>query len=251
DFIRKINATNPDTNAWAQFERSEITLDQFDRLFEAECAALGHSVAGADIIALLGGAARPNMVNALKICREKYICTCLTNNVASGKGPGMARDAASQAAVREVMALFTQVIESSKIGLRKPDPKIYEYACEQMGVAPEEVVYLDDLGINLKPAAAMGMTTIKEVSEAQALRDLPAASGLSFSGYLWRTPAPLLRLRLFCSCPIDAVPAFRRRLGLEALDTHAKEGGIFGKTLVRLRDPVELLQRVVPPAVEI
>jgi putative hydrolase of the HAD superfamily len=181
DFIRKINATNPDTNAWAQFERSEITLDQFDRLFEAECAALGHSVAGADIIALLGGAVRPNMVNALKICREKYICTCLTNNVASGKGPGMARDAASQAAVREVMALFTQVIESSKIGLRKPDPKIYEYACEQMGVAPEEVVYLDDLGINLKPAAAMGMTTIKVVSEAQALRDLSAASGLSFS----------------------------------------------------------------------
>ena len=121
------------------------------------------------------------MVNALKICREKYICTCLTNNVAAGKGPGMTRDAAAQADVQKVMGLFGEVIESSKIGLRKPDPRIYEYACGQMGVKPEEVVYLDDLGINLKPAAAMGMTTIKVVSEAQALRDLSAASGLSFS----------------------------------------------------------------------
>ncbi|MAL77577.1 MAG: HAD family hydrolase [Sneathiella sp.] len=181
NFVRTINSTNPDTNAWARFERSEVTLDEFDTLFEAESAALGHPVSGKDIVRLLGGDIRPNMVNALKICREKYICTCLTNNVAAGKGPGMTRDAAAQADVQKVMGLFGEVIESSKIGLRKPDPRIYEYACGQMGVKPEEVVYLDDLGINLKPAAAMGMTTIKVVSEAQALRDLSAASGLSFS----------------------------------------------------------------------
>ncbi|MEX1036084.1 MAG: HAD-IA family hydrolase [Sneathiella sp.] len=181
DFIRRINSTNPDTNAWAKFERSAVTLDEFDKLFEGESGELGHPIPGTEIIKLLAGDIRPNMVNALKICGEKYNCTCLTNNVAAGNGPGMTRDAAAQAEVEAVMGLFRQVIESSKVGLRKPDPRIYEYACEQMEVAPEEVVYLDDLGINLKPAASMGMTTIKVVSEEQALRDLAAASGLSFS----------------------------------------------------------------------
>ncbi|MDF2365976.1 HAD-IA family hydrolase [Sneathiella sp.] len=181
DFIRRINSTNPDSNAWAKFERSEVTMDEFDKLFEAESGALDHAIPGTEIIKLLAGDVRPNMVNALKICGEQYNCTCLTNNVAAGKGPGMSRDAAAQAEVESVMTLFRQVIESSKIGLRKPDPRIYEYACDQMGVAPEEVVYLDDLGINLKPAAVMGMKTIKVVSEAQALRDLSAAANLSFA----------------------------------------------------------------------
>jgi putative hydrolase of the HAD superfamily len=179
NFVRQINSTNPDSNAWARFERSEVSLDEFDALFEAESSALGHPVPGKEIIKLLAGNVRPNMVTALKRCAEKFNCTCLTNNVAAGKGPGMTRDAAMQAEVTAVMGLFNQVIESSKIGLRKPDPKIYEYACEQMGVTPDQVVYLDDLGINLKPAAAMGMKTIKVVSEEQALQDLEAAVGFS------------------------------------------------------------------------
>lgn len=181
DFIRRINSTNPDSNAWAKFERSEVTMEEFDKLFEVESGALGHAIPGTEIIKLLAGEVRPNMVNALKICGEQYNCTCLTNNVAAGKGPGMMRDATAQAEVEKVMSLFRQVIESSKIGLRKPDPRIYEYACEQMEVTPEEVVYLDDLGINLKPAAALGMKTIKVVSEEQALRDLSAAANLSFA----------------------------------------------------------------------
>lgn len=180
DFIRRINSTNPDSNAWAKFERSDVTMEEFDKLFESESGALGHAIPGTEIIKLLAGDVRPNMVNALRICGEKYNCTCLTNNVAAGKGPGMTRDAAAQAEVANVMAMFRQVIESSKIGLRKPDPRIYEYACEQMEVIPEEVVYLDDLGINLKPAAAMGMKTIKVVSEAQALEDLSGAANISF-----------------------------------------------------------------------
>ena len=155
-------------------------MDEFDKLFEAESAALGHPVSGREIVKLLAGAIRPRMVSALELCAEKYNCTCLTNNVPAGKGPGMTRYRKAQAEVDEVMKLFRQVIESSKIGLRKPDPKIYEYACAEMGVAASEVIYLDDLGINLKPAAAMGMTTIKVVSEEQALADLQAATGLVF-----------------------------------------------------------------------
>ncbi len=180
DFIRRINSTNPDTNAWAQFERSAVSLDEFDTLFETESRALGHPVRGTEIIKLLAGDVRPRMVQALKSCAEKFNCTCLTNNVAAGKGPGMTRDPAAHAEVQEVMALFNQVIESSKIGLRKPDPKIYEFACSEMGVTPDQVVYLDDLGINLKPAAQMGMQTIKVVTEDQALADLEKAVGLTF-----------------------------------------------------------------------
>lgn len=179
NFIRQINSTNPDTNAWAKFERSDVTLEEFDKLFEMESEVFGHSIGGIEIIKLLAGDVRPRMVQALKACREKFNCTCLTNNVAAGKGPGMTRDAMAQAEVMEVMALFNQVIESSKVGLRKPDPRIYEFACSEMGVAAEEVVYLDDLGINLKPASAMGMKTIKVVSENQALEELAEAVGIS------------------------------------------------------------------------
>ncbi len=72
------------------------------------------------------------------------------------------------------MSLFDFVIESSVVGFRKPDPRIYELACDRLGVQPEQAVFLDDLGINCKPARAMGMSTIKVVSEQQALDDLSA-----------------------------------------------------------------------------
>ncbi len=179
-FLRTINSTNPDSNAWAKFERSEVSLEEFDQLFAGESAALGHRVPGREVIKLLAGDIRPNMVNALKKCAEKFNCTCLTNNVPAGKGPGMARDADMQAKVRDVMGIFHKVIESSKIGLRKPDPEIYRLACVEMGVEPQDVVYLDDLGVNLKPAGLMGMKTIKVVSEEQALADLSEAVGISF-----------------------------------------------------------------------
>ena len=80
--------------------------------------------------------------------------------------------------ITEILALFECVIESSKLGMRKPDPRIYQHACEQMGVRPEEVVYLDDLGINLKPARALGMATIKVVEPRTALAELSALLGL-------------------------------------------------------------------------
>ncbi|GLQ05802.1 haloacid dehalogenase [Sneathiella chinensis] len=182
NFLRRVNSTNPDSNAWARFERSDINADQFDALFLEESTALGHPVRGNDVIRLLAGDIRPNMVAALKALSADYQCVCLTNNVSAGKGPGMSRTASAQKAVAEVMEIFDTVIQSSKIGLRKPDPQIYEYTCREMNVRPEQIVYLDDLGINLKPAAAMGMKTIKVVSEGQALKDLGAAVGKTFAG---------------------------------------------------------------------
>jgi putative hydrolase of the HAD superfamily len=180
DLIRTVNATNPDHNAWALFERAEISAQDFDQLFLKESTALGHAVRGADVLPLLSGDVRPAMVEALKACKARFKVGCITNNVRTGEGAGMAGTAEKAAAVREVMSLFDVVIESSKAGVRKPDPLIYRMMCDEIGVQPSECVYLDDLGVNCKPAAALGMTAIKVTSEAQALADLEAATGLTF-----------------------------------------------------------------------
>lgn len=172
DFIRTVNAAAPDVNAWARFERAEIDTAGFDRAFLAESAALGHPVRGADILPLLSGEVRPAMALALRRCKQRFKVGCITNNVVSSG------EAASR--VADIMALFDVVIESSKAGVRKPDPRIYRMMCEALGVAPHACVYLDDLGINCKPAAALGMTAIKFVSEDQVLADLDHATGLTF-----------------------------------------------------------------------
>lgn len=180
DFIRTVNATDPDANAWARFERAEIDAAAFDGLFREEALRLGHDVRGAEVLPLLYGDLRPRVMNALKVSKARFKVGCITNNVPTGHGPGMAQSAEKALAVGEIMALFDAVIESSKAGVRKPDPRIYQMMCELLGVAPEACVYLDDLGINCKPAAALGMTAIKVSSEDQLLSDLAKATGLAF-----------------------------------------------------------------------
>ena len=179
DFIRKVNSTNPDSNAWALFERSDISLDEFDGKFSDEAQALGGAVTGKEVVSLLSGDIRPDMVTALKKCKEHFKIGCITNNVSAGTGAGMARSQDKAAAVADVMALFDHVIESSKIGMRKPDPRIYQLACETLDVDANKSIYLDDLGINLKPAKALGMTTIKVLNSEQGLSDLEKAVGMS------------------------------------------------------------------------
>lgn len=177
DFIRTVNATAPDTNAWARLERSEIDLDTFDRLFAEESAALGHRIAGREVIALLAGTVRPEMVTALdRVIEAGYVTACLTNNVIATGGAAIT---SGRPDVDAVMARFHHVVESSKVGLRKPDPAFYRLACELAGVEATECVFLDDLGVNLKPAAALGMYTIKVISAQQAIDDLGSVLGLS------------------------------------------------------------------------
>ena len=162
DTIRRVNARDPDTNAWARLERSEVDAAGFDALFAAEAASLGHDVRGSAVLALLSGSIRPRMVAALDACRAAGLkLGCITNNAPVGEGAGMARDAAAKADVAVVLARFDHVIESSKVGVRKPDPRIYAMMVEALGMAPAACIYLDDLGINCKPAAAMGMAAIK------------------------------------------------------------------------------------------
>ena len=181
DFIRSINSTDPDTNAWARFESSEIDVDEFDDAFRIEAEARGHSVRGKDVLELLSGDFRPRMAAVLAECSRHYRVGCITNNMKkAGDGPAMAQDDAKARRAQEVMAMFEVIVESSVEGVRKPNPRIYEIACERLGVKPSETVFLDDLGINLKPARAMGMTTIKVVTEGQAIEELATATGLTF-----------------------------------------------------------------------
>jgi putative hydrolase of the HAD superfamily len=176
DIIRRTNAANHLENAWAKFERAEVDIETFDRLFATESLALGAEVRGRDVLPLLSGDLRPEMVEALRRIKAKFKTGCITNNLpANAIGSAGGRTLY----IAEVMALFDHVIESAKIGLRKPDPKIYRMMVEALGVEPKRCIYLDDLGINLKPAREMGMTTIKVVGAKQALMELEAATGLS------------------------------------------------------------------------
>ena len=96
NFIRTLNATNPDTNAWARFERSAISADEFDAAFRSEALAAGHDVPGSDVLALLAGDIRAEMVVVLDGLKARnYRLACITNNVKTGNddapNPGMAR----------------------------------------------------------------------------------------------------------------------------------------------------------------
>lgn len=183
DFVRRVNSIDPDDNAWAKFERAEIDAAAFDALFAEEARALGHELAGEAVLAVIAGAVRPAMVAALDTLKTNgFRIGCITNNVPGGKmgikGAGMTRSEDAANEVARIMARFEHVIESSKAGVRKPDPRIYLMMCEKLGVAPGACVYLDDLGVNCKPAAALGMHAIKVTSGEQALADLSAVLGM-------------------------------------------------------------------------
>jgi putative hydrolase of the HAD superfamily len=174
-FIRTVNATNSDVNAWARLERGEVDVETFGALWSTEARALGHEVDGRLVLERLGGEIRPQMVTAIRVCRTAYKTACLTNNFVRA-------EAILSEEVASVYALFDAVLESRVLGVRKPDPRFYELACKAVGVRPEESVFLDDLGVNLKPARALGMHTIKVTDPDRALNELEAVLGLSFAG---------------------------------------------------------------------
>ena len=173
DLIRTINSTNPDNNAWAKLERNEIDQEEFNLLFANESKKLGHSIAGKEVLTLLKGQIRPEMVEALRNIKNKLVQGCLTNNIQSMEDQHLEKGySAISGAHQEIMKLFDFVFESSKENVRKPDPKFYKLACKRGEVDPSEVIFLDDLGINLKPAKALGMRTIKVVTADKALKEL-------------------------------------------------------------------------------
>lgn len=182
NFVRSVNAANPDSNAWARLERAEIDAATFDSLFAKEAASMGHWLEGSAVIACLSGDIRAAMVAALDTIKAAGLgLGCITNNVRGGHGTGMAGSAEKATAIAAIFARFDHVIESSKVGIRKPDPSIYAMMCNTLGVAPAACVYLDDLGINCKPAAMLGMHAIKVTSGEQALTELSQVLSLDLS----------------------------------------------------------------------
>jgi len=166
DIIRTINSENPDTNAWAKFESDNITIDVFNDLFLKEAKAKGFDIKGRDIIKLLKGSIRKNMVSFLRELKSDFKLGCITNNVKSSSEENNDNE------TKEAMSLFDHVIESSIVGIRKPNPEIYMMSCDALKVSPDQCIYLDDLGINLKPARELGMTTIKVIQPEDAIQEV-------------------------------------------------------------------------------
>jgi putative hydrolase of the HAD superfamily len=175
--IRRLNATDPDTNAWARYERGELDVAGFTAAFEAEARSAGHQVdAGRVLDALRSPALRPAMVDAVRRLRSAGLpLGLLSNNV---------RPMSRTGALGELLALFDAVVESSVEGIRKPEPEIYRRALARLGeavghpVEPADCAYLDDLGINLEPARALGLHTIKVADPAAALDELATLTGV-------------------------------------------------------------------------
>jgi putative hydrolase of the HAD superfamily len=178
--IRRLNSTNPDANAWARYERNELDVAGFSAAFEAEALAAGHRVEAARVLEALRGELRPEMVAAVHRLKEAGLpLGLLSNNVAPMERTGE---------LGELLGLFDAIVESSTEGVRKPEPAIYELALARLSEAvgrsipADDVAYLDDLGINLKPARALGFRTIKVVQPSEALAELSELVGFPLDG---------------------------------------------------------------------
>jgi len=169
-FIRRLNTTNPHTNAWAHLERGDISFAEFCRRFEGEAKDAGGSLDAREVMLLLRGEIRPAMVEAVRRCHQRLKTALLTNNFVTDEGP---------MDFEPVLSLFDVIVESSKAGIRKPEPEFYRLACQALAIDPPEAVFLDDLGHNLKPARELGMTTIKVTDPDRALDELESVVGFS------------------------------------------------------------------------
>lgn len=177
-FLSSLMTTAPDTNAWAQMERGELEEATFYALLEQEAEALGGKLDARAFVSLMRIEVRPEMVAAIRALKQRgYQVSCLTNNMSVGHGTAMSPTPEDAAAIADVMTLFDHVIESRHVKSRKPEPRIYQHAIDVMQVDPSRIVFLDDLGINLKAAKALGMATIKVADPHLALVELSTLLG--------------------------------------------------------------------------
>lgn len=173
-FIRALNSTNHHDNAWARLERGESSFDEFCEAYEQEASSAGGRLDARELFATFTSSTslRPAMIEAVRRCAQHFKTALLTNNFSLGTNQRANETSDGANDLDDVLALFDVVVESSVTGIRKPDPRFYLLACEALDVEPGRSVFLDDLGINLKPARELGMVTIKVVDPDEALREL-------------------------------------------------------------------------------
>jgi putative hydrolase of the HAD superfamily len=170
--INRVVAETSPHGGWARLERGEISMDVFYGEFESDCRAAGHEISARVMMEKMAVAAQPRsvMLEAIALLRERGLkVAALTNNWSSD-------DPEQPHPLRERFDVF---VESSVEGLRKPDPAIYQLTCERLAARPSECIFLDDIGSNLKPARAMGISTIKVESPDTALKELEALVGFA------------------------------------------------------------------------
>jgi putative hydrolase of the HAD superfamily len=172
--VRALVRVSSETGAWAALERGELTMAEFHDALEEEANLSGLALEAEALMRRVasGFGARPAMVRAIERLHDAGLKTAaLTNNWVGAEGDRGVGAAAGA-------LVFDVIVESAVEGLRKPDPRIYELVLERLGVEPTETVFLDDLGINLKPARAMGISTIKVTDPDAALRELETLVGV-------------------------------------------------------------------------
>ena len=172
--MRALIRRSSETGAWAALERGELAMDEFVEALEAEAAAAGFQLDARRLMGLIGSSLGPRaeMATAIESIRRSGLRTAALTNNWSDDTHG------SSASRLHETGMFDVIVESAVEGLRKPDPRIYALALARLNVLASETVFLDDLGMNLKPARDMGMTTIKVVDPHDALAELESILGL-------------------------------------------------------------------------
>ncbi len=167
--INRVVVDTAPVGAWSRLERGELTMEEFYPAFDADCAAAGVVISARALMQRVAQsvAPRPAMLNAIRVIRARgLLAAAITNNwVAEDGGTSVLRPH------------FDVFIESAAVGIRKPDPRIFHLACDELEVTPQESIFLDDIGLNLKAARALGMTTIKVDDPDSALAALSTTLG--------------------------------------------------------------------------
>jgi len=172
-FVNRVVVATGPSGAWSRLERGELRVEDWIPAFERDCAEAGQRLSAARMMEAIRGASepRPSMIAAIRAIRARGLRVgALTNN-------WVAEEPSANRLGQELRELFDAFVESALVGLRKPDPRIYEHACRELGVLPAASVFLDDIGANLKTARALGMHTIKVDTPEQALAELESALG--------------------------------------------------------------------------
>jgi epoxide hydrolase-like predicted phosphatase len=173
-FINRVVLESGSGGAWSRLERGKLGIEEFLTAFESDCEAAGRAISARALMERIAEASqpRPAMLEAVRAVRARgLVAAALTNNW-GGEGDG----------TRALQPHFDVFIESSVLGLQKPDPRIYRHACRAIGIEPEQAVFLDDIGRNLKTARQLGMTTIKVTDPDAALAELEATLGFPVRG---------------------------------------------------------------------